>query len=70
MENGNKSSSRRNSEIENRRTSMKHIEKPDNSLKVRRDSNSRRTSLAELIPDWPVLSKSKRTVKVIKILDN
>ncbi|CAF0846330.1 unnamed protein product [Brachionus calyciflorus] len=57
------SSSRRNSQIDARRPSMKHVEKPDNTLKVRRDSNSRRTSLAELIPDWPVLSKSKRTIK-------
>lgn len=47
---------------------MKHLDKSDNSLKVRRDSNSRRTSLAELIPDWPVLSKRTRSTKVIKNL--
>ncbi len=44
---------------------MRHVEqKEDNSLKVRRDSKSRRTSLAELIPDWPVLTQRKKAVKV------
>lgn len=37
-----------------------------NMLKPRRDSQARRTSLAELIPDWPVLTKKKRAVKVNK----
>ncbi len=47
------------------RQSMRHVEqKEDNSLKVRRDSKSRRTSLAELIPDWPVLTQRKKAVKV------
>ena len=44
---------------------MRHVEKnEDNSLKVRRDSKSRRTSLAELIPDWPVLTQRKKVAKV------
>ena len=47
------------------RQSMRHVEKADeNTLKVRRDSKSRRTSLAELIPDWPVLTQRKKAVKV------
>jgi len=46
---------------------MKHVEVPENNnLKVRRDSKSRRTSLAELIPDWPVLTQRKRATKVIR----
>lgn len=45
---------------------MRHLDptlNPDSQLKVRRDS--RRTSLAELIPDWPVLTQRKKFVKVI-----
>lgn len=43
---------------------MRHVDadKPDNTLKVRRDS--RRTSLADLIPDWPVLTQRKKSAKV------
>jgi len=37
-----------------------------NKLKIRHDSNARRASLAELIPDWPTLQKIKRTAKVTK----
>ena len=33
---------------------------------MRHDSNARRTSLAELIPDWPTLQKIKRIAKVTK----
>ncbi len=40
-------------------------EEDGNSLKPRRESGGRRTSLADLIPDWPVLTKKKRAVKVI-----
>lgn len=46
---------------------MRHVEKPDeNSLKVRKPSKGgdRKTSLAELIPDWPVLSQRKTKAKV------
>ena len=35
---------------------------PDSNLKVKKDS--RRTSLADLIPDWPVLTQRKKSVKV------
>jgi hypothetical protein len=46
---------------------MRHIDLPEeNTLKVRRDSKARRTSLAELIPDWPVLTQRKKAVKVKK----
>ncbi len=60
------SSSRRNSVIDSRRTSLRHVEpQEDNSLKVRRDSKSqRRTSLADLIPDWPTLQHIKKKAKV------
>lgn len=65
-EDSSKPSSRRNSQIDLRRQSMRHVEKnDDNSLKVRRNSKQdRRTSLAELIPDWPVLTQRKKTSKV------
>ena len=43
---------------------MRHIDNSENSLKVKKDKE-RRTSLAELIPDWPVLSKRKTAIKVI-----
>ncbi len=50
-----------------RRTSLRHIDADEtNTLKIRRDSKSRRTSLADLIPDWPTLQHRKRAVKVIK----
>ena len=65
---GSKTGSRRNSQIDMRRQSMRHVEPPaegKNSLKVRRNSNSRRTSLADCIPDWPTLSKRKTAAKVI-----
>ena len=56
-----KPSSRRDSQID-----MKRSSKADgNSLKPRRDSKSqRRTSLADLIPDWPVLTQRKKATKV------
>ena len=64
------SSSRRDSQIEMRRQSMRHVEQPggDNTLKVRKPSKGgdRKTSLAELIPDWPVLSQRKTRAKVHK----
>lgn len=44
---------------------MRHVDptnNPDNNLKVKKDS--RRTSLADLIPDWPVLTQRKKSVKV------
>ena len=49
-----------------RRQSMRHVETNDekNTLKVRRNSNSRRTSLADLIPDWPTLTQRKKVTKV------
>ena len=46
------------------RQTMRHIDKVDDSLKVRRDSRARRTSLADLIPDWPVLTQRKMKAKV------
>jgi hypothetical protein len=51
---------------------MRHVDptnNPDSNLKVKKDS--RRTSLADLIPDWPVLTQRKKSVKVkITKLDN
>ena len=46
---------------------MRHVDNPNNNnpdsnLKVKKDS--RRTSLADLIPDWPVLTQRKKSVKV------
>jgi hypothetical protein len=52
-------SSRRNSQAERRQSTLLKQNNDDQSLKVRRDSKSRRTSLAELIPDWPTLTKRK-----------
>jgi hypothetical protein len=43
---------------------MRHVDNSDNNLKVKQNKE-RRTSLAELIPDWPVLSKRKTAIKVI-----
>lgn len=43
---------------------MRHVDSSENSLKVRRDSKTRRTSLADLIPDWPVLTQRKKFTKV------
>ena len=57
------SNSRRSSTIDDRRQSLRHVDQ-ENLLKVRRDSKSRRPSLAEVIPDWPALQKVKRKEKV------
>jgi hypothetical protein len=45
---------------------MRHVDptNPDNKLKPG-SKDTRRTSLAELIPDWPVLTQRKKSVKVI-----
>ena len=61
------SNSRRTSVIGTRRESLRHLDDDSlNKLKIRHDSNARRTSLAELIPDWPTLQKIKKTAKVKK----
>lgn len=58
---GSKSSSRRNSIIH--RSQLRHVDQEENSLKIRRDS-TRRTSLVNLIPDWPTLHAVKIAAKV------
>ena len=60
-ENG--SDSRRSSSRDERRPSLRRVDQ-ESLLKVRRDSKSRRPSLAELVPDWPALQKVKRPEKV------
>jgi hypothetical protein len=57
------SGSGRSSIIDDRRPSLRRVDQ-ENLLKVRRDSKSRRPSLAEVIPDWPALQKVKRPEKV------
>lgn len=59
------SGSRRESQLDDRRPSLRRVDQ-ENLLKVRRDSKSRRSSLADCIPDWPALQKVKRPEKVIK----
>ncbi|CAF1142161.1 unnamed protein product [Rotaria sordida] len=54
--------SRRASEMDDRRQSLRRVDQ-ESLLKVRRDSKSRRPSLAEVIPDWPALQKVKRPEK-------
>ena len=55
--------SRRSSTMEDRRPSLRRVDQ-ENLLKVRRDSKTRRPSLADVIPDWPALHKVKRPEKV------
>jgi len=59
----NASGSRRSSAMDDRRPSLRRVDQ-ENLLKVRRDSKTRRPSLADVIPDWPALHKVKRTEKV------
>ncbi|CAF3833519.1 unnamed protein product [Rotaria magnacalcarata] len=59
-ENGN--GSRRSSVMDDRRPSLRRVDQ-EGLLKVRRDSKSRRPSLADVIPDWPALHKVKRAEK-------
>ncbi|CAF1402962.1 unnamed protein product, partial [Adineta steineri] len=54
--------SRRSSAIEERRPSLRHVDQ-ENLLKVRRDSKTKRPSLAEVVPGWPALNKVKRPEK-------
>jgi hypothetical protein len=49
--------------MDDRRPSLRRVDQ-ENLLKVRRDSKTRRPSLADVIPDWPALHKVKRTEKV------
>ena len=60
---GDESGSRRSSAMDDRRPSLRRVDQ-ENLLKVRRDSKSRRPSLADVIPDWPALHKVKRAEKV------
>ncbi|CAF4536552.1 unnamed protein product [Rotaria sp. Silwood1] len=53
---------RRSSAMDDRRPSLRRVDQ-ESLLKVRRDSKSRRPSLAEVIPDWPALQKVKRPEK-------
>ncbi|CAF4579023.1 unnamed protein product [Rotaria sp. Silwood1] len=53
---------RRSSAMDDRRPSLRRVDQ-ESFLKVRRDSKSRRPSLAEVIPDWPALQKVKRPEK-------
>ena len=55
--------SRRTSQMDDRRPSLRRVDQ-ENLLKVRRDSKTRRPSLADVIPDWPALHKVKRPEKV------
>ena len=57
--------SRRSSIMDDRRPSLRRVDQ-ENLLKVRRDSKTRRPSLADVIPDWPALHKVKRPEKVNK----
>jgi hypothetical protein len=59
----NASGSRRSSAMDDRRPSLRRVDQ-ESLLKIRRDSKSRRPSLAEVIPDWPALQKVKRPEKV------
>ncbi len=59
----NASGSRRSSTMDDRRPSLRRVDQ-ENLLKVRRDSKTRRPSLADVIPDWPALHKVKRAEKV------
>jgi hypothetical protein len=61
------SGSRRSSTMDDRRPSLRRVDQ-ENLLKVRRDSKTRRPSLADVIPDWPALHKVKRQEKVNTIL--
>ncbi|CAF4156732.1 unnamed protein product, partial [Adineta steineri] len=58
----NGSGSRRSSIMDDRRPSLRRVDQ-ENLLKVRRDSKTRRPSLAEVVPDWPTLHKVKRPEK-------
>ena len=49
--------------MDDRRPSLRRVDQ-ENLLKVRRDSKTRRPSLAEVIPDWPALHKVKKPEKV------
>jgi hypothetical protein len=49
--------------MDDRRPSLRRVDQ-ENLLKVRRDSKTRRPSLADVIPDWPALHKVKRAEKV------
>jgi hypothetical protein len=49
--------------MDDRRPSLRRVDQ-ENLLKVRRDSKTRRPSLADVIPDWPALHKVKRPEKV------
>ncbi len=60
---GDESGSRRSSAMDDRRPSLRRVDQ-ENLLKVRRDSKSRRPSLADVVPDWPTLQKVKRPEKV------
>jgi hypothetical protein len=62
-ENASGTGSRRSSTMDDRRPSLRRVDQ-ENLLKVRRDSKTRRPSLADVIPDWPALHKVKRTEKV------
>jgi hypothetical protein len=59
----NSSGSRRSSTMDDRRPSLRRVDQ-ENLLKVRRDSKTRRPSLADVIPDWPALHKVKKAEKV------
>jgi hypothetical protein len=63
--------SRRSSILDDRRPSLRRVDQ-ENLLKVRRDSKTRRPSLADVIPDWPALHKVKRPEKVnnIRIMES
>ena len=49
--------------MDDRRPSLRRVDQ-ESLLKVRRDSKTRRPSLAEVIPDWPALHKVKKPEKV------
>ena len=49
--------------MDDRRPSLRRVDQ-ENLLKVRRDSKTRRPSLADVIPDWPALHKVKKPEKV------
>ena len=50
-----------------RPSTMRHVEtNENNNLKVKKEKE-RRTSLADLIPDWPVLTQRKKVTKVITV---
>lgn len=61
------SNSRRSSAMDDRRPSLRRVDQ-ESLLKVRRDSKSRRPSLADVIPDWPALHKVKKPEKVKLII--